>query len=284
MPAIVNDQALLTQGLSLYPQYPDSLVSSGLSPYFLTADAQRQDPPRTPPVILDQMGLPINVDRQAAAIDLLRPSASDLAVVSQDVKKIDPLRELEHITYSGSDIRVLVELADPDQASLGTKQLVELSTLTVSVHREKAPVRACGYINPKGFARGRRTIAGTMVLTQFSFDILYRFLYGIALRDISKDSQFLKPDQLPAFHMTLVFANEAGYASYRRLLGVEVLTDGTVYSSHDMYTEQTLTYMAADFTPLLPFDWGSVSPAAQQLPEPTPKDRLKSAAGGSSWL
>ena len=48
-----------------------------------------------------------------------------------------------------------------------SKQLLECTTLTVSVHRVKSPVRACGYINPKGFARGGRTIAGTMILTQF---------------------------------------------------------------------------------------------------------------------
>jgi len=42
------------------------------------------------------------------------------------------------------------------------KQLVELTTITVSVHRVKSPAVACGYINPKGWARGRRTIAGTL--------------------------------------------------------------------------------------------------------------------------
>ena len=70
-------------------------------------------------------------------------------------------------------------------------------TLTVSVHREKAPARACGYINPKGFARGRRTIAGTLILTQFTVDVLFRFLQAVMPNDLSKDTTYVKPDQIP---------------------------------------------------------------------------------------
>ena len=69
-----------------------------------------------------------------------------------------------------------------------SKVLVEASTLTVSIHREKAPVRACGYINPKGFARGRRTIAGTMILTQFRVDVLFRF-FRLSCPRISRATQ-----------------------------------------------------------------------------------------------
>lgn len=175
--------------------------------------------------------------------------------------------------YSGSDLRVLVEPALYEPGGQPPRQLVELTTLTVSVHREKAPVRACGYINPKGFARGRRTIAGTMVLTQFHIDSLYRFLRTLRADDYSRDSFYTKPDQLPAFHMLLVFANESGFVSWRRLMGVEILTDGTVYSVHDLYAEQSVTYMASDFTPLLPASEPAVLP---RLPawEPTPKSAI----------
>jgi hypothetical protein len=133
------------------------------------------------------------------------------------------------------------------------KQLIECTTFTVSVHREKSAVRAAGYINPKAFARGRRTIAGTMVLTQYTVDVLYRFLVSQQLlgHDISKDTQYVKVDQLPPFNMTLLFADEYGNASYRRILGVDFVTDGIVYSSNDMLSEQTVSYMASDFTPLL---------------------------------
>jgi hypothetical protein len=69
---------------------------------------------------------------------------------------------------------------------------------------------------------------------------------------MSRDSGYVKVDQLPPFDATLVFADEYGHTSYRKLLGIDMLTDGTVYSVQDQITEQTITYMASDFTPLLP--------------------------------
>ena len=134
------------------------------------------------------------------------------------------------------------------------KQLLECTTLSVSVHRVKSPVRACGYINPKGFARGGRTIAGTLILTQFTCDVLYRFLQAVLPNDLSKDTLYVKVDQLPPFNLTMLFADEYGNQSQRRILGMEFVTDGTVYSINDLLSEQTISFMAADFTPLLPLN------------------------------
>lgn len=160
-------------------------------------------------------------------------------------------------TYTGSDLKVIVDLVDTATTSrniVTRKNVIECTTLTISIHREKVPVRAAGYIGVKAFARGRRTIAGTMILTQFVIDSLYSFLMGgqISGHDVSKDTYYVKPDQLPPFNMTLLFADEFGNISYRRILGVDFVTDGVVYSTNDMITEQTVSYMAADFTPLLP--------------------------------
>ena len=184
-------------------------------------------------------------------------------------------REQVYQTYAGSDMRVMLTLSDPTgQGRDLIKQLVELTTLTVSIHRVKSPARACGYINPRGFARHGRTIAGTIILTQFTLDVLTRFLYSQLSTDLSKDSFYVKTDQLPPFDLTLVFCDEYGNSSYRRLLGVDIVDDGTIYSQNDMFTEQTLSYMAADFTPLLPLanralltpDPNSVAAAAQKTP------------------
>ncbi|MCL5671777.1 MAG: hypothetical protein M1423_10890 [Acidobacteria bacterium] len=159
-------------------------------------------------------------------------------------------------------MRVMLEIADTSLAynfqTRISKLLVECTTLTVSTHREQLPVQALGYINPKAFARGRRTIAGTMILTQFTADVLFQFLQAVLPHDFSKDTTYFKIDQLPPFNVTILFSDEYGHASYRRLLGLEFLTDGTVYSVQDMLTEQTLTYMASDFTPLLPVTHGVV--------------------------
>lgn len=205
---------------------------------------------------------------QVSVDESLANTGSDLEVVQYSPVAV----------YSGSDLRVLIEPAVSVRGRQTPRQLIELTTITVSVHREKAPVRACGYINPKGFARGRRTIAGTMVLTQFHVDALYRFLSGIQNSDLSRDSYYTKPDQLPAFHLLMLFSNEAGFTSWRRLMGVEVLTEGTVYSVHDMYAEQTLTYIASDFTPLVPISEPGLLPKAPQF-EPTPKSVIAADPG-----
>jgi hypothetical protein len=184
-------------------------------------------------------------------------------IANQLQKSLDEGRDGALYSYTGSDMKVMVEIAEPP-AGVNlpvrmAKQLIECTTLSVSVHREKAPVRATGYINAKGFARGKRTIAGTLVFTQFTAEVLLRFLQSVLMSgDTSKDSFYMKVDQLPPFNMTLIFANEHGYASYRRILGVEFVTDGPVYSINDLLTEQSISYMAADFTPLLPLDLSSL--------------------------
>ena len=99
------------------------------------------------------------------------------------------------------------------------------------------------------------------------------------MNDSSKDSKYVKADQLPPFNITLMFCNEQGYASYRRLLGVDFVTDGTVYSINDMFPEQTISYVAADFTPLLPLDVSSLfaTPTSQASPtEKSPLDLMSS--------
>jgi hypothetical protein len=48
-------------------------------------------------------------------------------------------------TYTGSDVRVIIELASPGAgAPRFSKQLLEVTTLTVSCHRVKTPAVACG--------------------------------------------------------------------------------------------------------------------------------------------
>jgi hypothetical protein len=102
--------------------------------------------------------------------------------------------------FTGSDLKVILEVANvgstQGQIRL-SKVLTELTTITVSVHRVKSPARALGYINPKGFARGTRTIAGTMVFTKFGQDVLADFLTSSAFTyDLSKDTEYVKVDQV----------------------------------------------------------------------------------------
>jgi hypothetical protein len=166
-------------------------------------------------------------------------------------------------TFTASDCRIMIELPQTPSSNgaapsaVVAKQLLEATTLTVSVHRAKNPVRCFGYINPTGFSRGSRTIAGTLVLSSFTAEVLYRFLQAGLVSDLSKDTNYTKLDQLPPFTFTLLFNNEQGYASSQRLIGVEFITAGAVNSIQDMILEQTITYMAMDMTPLTPLNFST---------------------------
>jgi hypothetical protein len=156
------------------------------------------------------------------------------------------------MSYAGVNVRALLEIGDnPSGQARYAKQLVELTTISISIHRAKSPASALGFIGMKGYARSRRTIAGTMVFTQFTRDVFFEFLNSCLMTDLSKDTNYVKVDQLPLFNMTLLFTNEYGYVSYRRLYGIDFLTDGTIYSVNDLMTEQTISYVASDFTPLM---------------------------------
>jgi hypothetical protein len=135
------------------------------------------------------------------------------------------------VSFSGSDLRIMIELVNSKATAVTSrcaKQLIEATGLSVSVLRVTTPARALGYINPKGFALGGRTVAGTIILTQFTVAVLMRFLNTLLISDFSKDTQYFKFDQLPPFNLTLLFNDEYGYASYQRLLGVHFVSDGVI--------------------------------------------------------
>lgn len=64
-------------------------------------------------------------------------------------------------SYSGADAKALVYYPDLDGF---IAPLESLHTVSVSVHEAKGPARALGFRGIKGFSRGIRTIAGSMVL------------------------------------------------------------------------------------------------------------------------
>jgi hypothetical protein len=79
-----------------------------------------------------------------------------------------------------------------------------------------------------------------MVLTKLTSDVLASFLTSSAFTsDLSKDSQYVKVDQLPPFNISMLFSDEYGHMSHQRILGIEFVTSGDVYSIQDMLSEQT---------------------------------------------
>jgi len=70
---------------------------------------------------------------------------------------------------------------------------------------------------------------------------------------VAEDQETANPwyvDQIPPFDITLACANEYGALAVMKIMGVEILNEGTGVSIDDIVTEQTMTYVARQVLPL----------------------------------
>lgn len=130
--------------------------------------------------------------------------------------------------------------------------LINLQSITVSTFRAKRQVRALGHVNPRGLARGSRTVAGTFILTELDRDAFWDILGPPILDRNVGDTGTSVPDQMRPFDVMLLFAHELGNIAIRHIYGMEIVTNGVVYSVQDYYSENTVSYIATDCSPLIP--------------------------------
>lgn len=141
-------------------------------------------------------------------------------------------------TFSGTDIVAMIVFPECKPIAIG-----ELTTATYSVYREKHPVRVLSRISVKGFTKGPRTVAGTLIFTVFEKHILNRIRTEVPYL---KDLATLKVDELPPFDLYLTMGNEYGASSRLNIYGMTIVDEGKVFSVEDMFTENTWSYMARD--------------------------------------
>jgi hypothetical protein len=146
-------------------------------------------------------------------------------------------------SFSGADIQASIVLpGEPDTLLLG-----ELQTISYSIHRENTPIRALGQVNVKGFVKGPRTIAGSLIFTVFNEYTFYRLDEYKAL---VSGGLYPLADMLPPFDVVLTFVNETGTMSKMKIYGITIVDEGGTMSVDDLVTEQTYTYMARGIQPL----------------------------------
>ena len=139
----------------------------------------------------------------------------------------------------------------------GTRELVnnrvlaELQTISISSFREKTPVRACGEVGVKGYTRGTRTVAGSMIFTVFDRDVLFSLLESSSF-DADDNFRSAIKDQLPPMDFTILFANEAGALSRMGLYGVEFVSEAKTMSIEDIILEDVCQFVARDVDPMTP--------------------------------
>lgn len=155
-------------------------------------------------------------------------------------------------SFSGTDITAQIIIPNERQPL----HLGELSTISYSIHREQKPVRGLGKVNVKGFVRGARTIAGSMVFTVFDSYPFYRLeQYRNLVYGTRVDSRTMYPlaDMLPPFDMVLTFASEYGAFARMKILGMVIVDEGGTFSIENIISEQEFTYMATGIIPLTKF-------------------------------
>ena len=152
-------------------------------------------------------------------------------------------------SFSGQDIEAMAYINSFSEGKWKPRMqtFMNLQTISISVFREKQPVRALGYITEKGKTRGTRTIAGSFVFTMFDRDTFFNALRESAADNTSTAKDNLAyglPDQLPKFDLVISMANEYGVVSEMALYGVDIISTGQVMSAENLITEQTVQYTA----------------------------------------
>ena len=120
------------------------------------------------------------------------------------------LAALEREKSSSSQILLSLQdeqtkLKDIQDRGQQTVVLESLQTLSVQTHREKNAVRALGSAHAKGYTRGPRTIAGSMIFTLFGEHPLSALIRQMGInryfdeKVIGKNIGGLLPDQLPSY-------------------------------------------------------------------------------------
>ena len=145
-------------------------------------------------------------------------------------------------SFSGTDTLVFILLPGSKPVILGS-----ITTVSYSLYRTKQPVINLGRTNINGVTRGARIFAGTMIFTLINQYWLNELLYeenGNA--NWLAQYQELKADELPLFDLMIVSANEYGSYVSMFLYGVDVTDEGQVVSVEDLFTENTLSFIARD--------------------------------------
>jgi hypothetical protein len=90
-----------------------------------------------------------------------------------------------------------------------------------------------------------------------SVSLNYNRYYGnAAVKDLIPN---FRADELPPFDITITGANEYGQYASCRLVGVEIVSNGTVMGVNELYLEDEMQYIAQDYIPIYPNDPGNIT-------------------------
>lgn len=143
-------------------------------------------------------------------------------------------------SYAGTDIIAVFRFPDIIE---NAKPMVfgELTTISYSIYRDKFPVRALGFTNPKGYTKAGRTIAGSMIFTMFNKPIINQVVQNIYSKKFN-----MIPDELPPFSVDITFCNEYGSKTHIALFGVEIVEGNQIMTVDNLQTNEQYSFVAQD--------------------------------------
>lgn len=145
-------------------------------------------------------------------------------------------------SYAGADIKVTMSM--PGISAPLT--FGNLRTISISTRRQVVPVPIIGSTNIRGFTRGHRIIAGSLIFASFN---TYTFHLIEGLKNMPAGGKVLA-DMLPPFDVTITQINEYGDMSSMVVRGVTIVDEGIVFSTDDIFSEQTHSFVARELIPV----------------------------------
>lgn len=187
-------------------------------------------------------------------------SSSTVPGYSEVRPNYDPATDLNSIlsnmSFSGADTvaTMIIPQIGPDGKITSPGDAIdigEIQTISYSIHRENTPIRTLGHSNVRGFIKGGRTIAGSLIFTVFNEYAFYKIKQYKEY--LARSNGFFAPlaDMLPPFDIVLTFFNEYGNAAKMKIFGVTIVDEGQTMSIDDLITEQTYTFMARGIQPMV---------------------------------
>lgn len=159
-----------------------------------------------------------------------------------------------------------------------------------------APIYTLGSADPRSFSRGKRGIAGSLVLTIFdrnpfvalADDVRKVYYYYAKEGDLREPANYSKEvseqlvdaggmslgierrppiydDQILPFDITITAENEYGQSAVKRIYGVEILNSGAGISVDDIVNEKQATFVARTLSAWTPVDVISRDSAGQVI-------------------
>jgi len=144
-------------------------------------------------------------------------------------------------SFSGADI----------VATFNGVPIGELLSVTYSVTREKAPNYTMGYANPRGYARGKRGIAGNLVFAVFDRNALLSEMRNHSYEDFEADK-----DDVGQFHTFGEDEDENAYSTGKHNPDKfnEMVQKAMANGNNDLLDDATVQRDVKYADQLMPFD------------------------------